>query len=372
MRVLLGLLAAIAVIAGAAFGVGYFLLPNTLDVSRSLLIERPRATVYAQIGDLRQVKEWSPYFALDPEAQWTFEGEAGPGQIMRWSSDVARVGAGDMRIVAARPNETVDLLIRAGEGESFDSQIVVRPAQRGANVTWLVRAQCAPGAMMVPCRYANLMLQRSIGEDLQTGLTRLKAMTEDLSDVDFEGLQPDFVTLPGQPFLYVEATIVKDQPTAEDMQEADAGSVAQLRAFLRDAQPALSTSGPLHRLIAVWEPQNARYVFRLGYPFAGPAPLTLVGVQVGRTPSGRHMRVLHVGMRADLRATYARAYAYMEAHHIAARGDGLPWEVVLQSDAPTPPAATSTPLRADQLPDAPPAPPPGSGPVRIEVYFPIE
>jgi hypothetical protein len=64
------------------------------------------------------------------------------------------------------------------------------------------------------------------------------------------------------------------------------------------------------------------------------------------------MRVVHEGPRASLSETYARAYAYLRAHHIGLRDQGFPWEVV-QSEA------------ADATAD------PGVR-VRIEIYYPVQ
>ncbi|MBI1251227.1 MAG: hypothetical protein GC189_07130 [Alphaproteobacteria bacterium] len=361
MRWLVWVVTLVVFIGAAAFGVGYFFLPNTLDVSRSVLIERPRATVYAQVSDLRNVRSWSPYYAMDPNAEWTFTGDPGPGQTMRWVSTSSEVGSGAMTITRLRANERVDMIMRFGERVSLDSHVVIRPAEAGANVTWVVQAGCRPDpVIVVPCRYMNFMLQRSIARDLDAGLARLKSMTEELPEADFEGLRPDLITVEQRPFVYVEATIVKPSPTADDLRAAEARGVAQLRQFLAEVQPAVTTAGPLHRVTAVWDPQNGRYAFRLGYPFTGPAPLTLVGVQTGQTPSGRALRVLHVGPRTDIRRTYEKAYAYLAAHHLELRGDGLPWEVVLRGENAT----------VDGEGDAAAADP--AAPVRIEIYYPIQ
>ncbi len=54
------------------------------------------------------------------------------------------------------------------------------------------------------------------------------------------------------------------------------------------------------------------------------------------------MRIVFNGQRRDIQYAYARAYAYLQAHHIQLRGEGFPWEVVLSeppdSGAPEPAA----------------------------------
>ena len=51
------------------------------------------------INDLRIAKEWSPYYARDPDADYAFSGDPGAGQTMRWVSNVREVGRGRMSIV---------------------------------------------------------------------------------------------------------------------------------------------------------------------------------------------------------------------------------------------------------------------------------
>ena len=86
MKWFLGLLLVVALIGGALYGVGRFLLPNNLAVTRDITIERPRASVFAMVNDLQIAKEWSPYYARDPDAEYSFSGEGpGAGQTMRWT-----------------------------------------------------------------------------------------------------------------------------------------------------------------------------------------------------------------------------------------------------------------------------------------------
>ena len=89
--------------------------------------------------------------------------------------------------------------------------------------------------------------------------------------------------------------------------------------------------------------------FRVGYPFAGATPLTVVGVQIGQTPSGEAMHVLVEGTRQQVQAAYAQMDAYMQAHRIPLRENGMPWEVVHRSPGED-----------------------GASPTRIEIFMPLQ
>ncbi len=337
MKWILGLVLVIALIAGALFGVGYFLLPNALSVARGIEIARPRAAVFAMINDLKIVKEWSPYYALDPDAEYSFSGEeSGAGQNMRWVSDVRQVGAGRMTIVRSTENREVETILELTDRATLATLLQIAPRPGGSGVTWTVSAECQQGWINVPCRYMNLIMRGMIEKDLDSGLARLKTLAEQLPDVDFENLQTEFLNVEPQSYVYSPVTT-----SNQDQTQVDAAlnlGLSQVEGFMTQYQ--LVKSGPQVRVTTGWDQAESQMSFRVGYPFAGPTPLTVVGVQIGQTPSGRALRVLHEGPRANMQTTYAKIYAYLQAHRIALREDGLPWEVVLSEGGEAAPAAT--------------------------------
>jgi uncharacterized protein YndB with AHSA1/START domain len=327
MRWFLGLALVIALITGVLYGVGRFLLPNDLDVSRTASIERPRASVFALVNDLRIAKEWSPYYALDPEAEFTFSGEPGPGQSMRWDSDVRQVGSGRMSIVNATANEEVESLLDLGERATLSSRISMQRAARVTVVDWTVSARCAPGNINVPCRYMNLVMRGMIEKDLASGLARLKTLAEQLPDVDFEDLKPEYINAAPQSYIFSQVT-TSNQDAAQ-IDQAIAIAMSQLAVSMERA--SLTPAGPQLRVTTEWSVNDNRISFRIGYPFDGASPLTLVGVQIGQTPSGPAVRAMHEGPRGQTQITYAKIYAFLQAHRVAVREDGLPWEVIHKS-----------------------------------------
>jgi hypothetical protein len=345
MRWFLGLLLVIALISGALYGVGRFLLPNTLEVTRTAAVDRPRAAVFAMINDLRIAKEWSPYYARDPDAEYAFSGEPGAGQTMRWVSGVRDVGRGRMSIVSSAENEEVQAILEMGDRATLNSMIELRPGEDATSVAWTVTAECAEGYINVPCRYMNLIMRGMVQSELDSGLTRLKTLTEQLPNVNFEGLDPQFDVIEPQSFVY---SVVETSATdLNEVNRAEALGLDQVRRFMNEY--SLVQAGPLVRVVTDYDQANNRMSFRVGYPFSGPTPLTVVGVQIGQTPSGEAMHVLVEGSRAQVRTAYAQMNAYMQAHRIATRENGLPWEVVHEAGAGD-----------------------GSSPTRLEIFMPLQ
>ncbi|NWG53810.1 MAG: SRPBCC family protein [Hydrogenophilaceae bacterium] len=350
----------LAVVGAALYAVGLFLLPNGVDVTRTITIERPRATVFAQVNDLRIVRQWSPFNARDPSADYTFSGDPpGEGQSMSWSGDDRQVGHGELSILRSEPLTRVHALLRIGRRSTFDSIVTLQrqEAPRGARtrVEWRVAATCREGWINVLCRYSNLMLQRRIASDLDQGLSELKEMSEadSMPTADFEGFTPEFMTLPPEPFLFVLARVGKAVTGQEGAVNPRDVVARRVREAMRDGRRRVEDAMTRYNLIRTGalvrvtvEDNAERYVFRIGYPFDGPAPLALIAEDIGETPSGRVMRAMHEGPLAALPETYAQAVAYLRAHQIEQRGP--PWEVVLE-DGET-----------------------ADAPVRIQIYFPIQ
>lgn len=324
MRWFLGLLLVIALVSGALYGVGRFLLPNTLEVTRIASIERPRAAVFAMINDLRIAKEWSPYYARDPDADYVFSGEAGEGQSMRWVSDVREVGRGRMSIVSSSQFEEVQSILEIGDRATLNSSIALRPGEGATSVAWTVSAECGTGWNNVPCRYMNLILRGMVERELDAGLGRLKTLTEQLPNVNFEQLSPMFDNV--QPQMFVYSVVETSATDLAEVNRAESMGLDQVRRFMGEYN--LVQAGPLVRVVTDYDQTTRRMSFRVGYPFSGPTPLTVVGVQIGQTPSGEAMHVLVEGTRAQVRAAYAQMNAFMQAHRIPMRENGLPWEVV--------------------------------------------
>lgn len=354
MRWFLGLVLVVALLTGVLYGIGRFLLPNTLEVTRTVEVARPRAAVFAMSNDLRIAREWSHYYALDPNADYTFSGEApGAGQTMRWVSNVREVGTGRISIVSARENEQIDSILELGDRATLNSRFELGRIDGGTAVRWTVSAQCADGWINVPCRYMNLVLRGRIEGDLDQGLARLKTLAEQLPNVDFEGYDIIPVPVAPQDVIFVDVSIASDSPTFEDRATAEVDGLNALNNYMASTGGAITRGNELVRVFPAENGEGGRYRFSVGYPYEGPAPLRLVGVRVGQTPGGDALRVEFQGRRSQIPAMYARLHAYMQAHRIAMRPGAEAWEVVDLSSV----ADSGTP---------------GDPIERTEIYFPVE
>lgn len=337
MRWLAIVLAVVLAVVAGLFGVGYFFLPSALKVESSITVERPRAAVFAILDNLRTFNEWSPWSAADPEAEYTFEGESGVGQSATWVTKNGGIGSGQQTIVRSVENQRVETEVDFGQRGKAKIAWVLEKNPAGTLVTWSMNADCRRSPMFdVPCRYMNLMSKEAIEADYESGLTRLKALVEQLPAVDFEALQPEYLNAAPMDYAFVENDVTRDMApegaAPEAAAEADATYSARVSTAIAESLTVVSSrlaetgatlAGP--PVMVTVSADEGRMVFRAGYPFQGGAPGGDPRVALGHTPSGKALKFVHAGPSQTMRQTYLMIGAYLAAHRIQAAGG--PWEV---------------------------------------------
>ncbi len=168
-RVLLILLILLVVIG--------LMLPSKALVERSIEIDAPPQTVFAQINSLRNFHAWSPWTAMDPNTSYSFEGaETGVGARMLWSSTQAEVGGGSMEIVRSEPPLEVEARLNfGGKGQGIATFLLAPQVNGHTTVTW--RFETDFGWDLFG-RYLGLMFDGMIGTTYARGLRTLKQRVE--------------------------------------------------------------------------------------------------------------------------------------------------------------------------------------------------
>lgn len=340
MRWFAAILAVLLVGVGALFGAGYFFLPSAMTVEKSVVVERPRAAVFAILENLDTFTEWTPWTGADPQAIYTVEGEAGVGQTASWVTK-GGIGPGAQTIVRLEQNARVESVLDLGQRGAPKLVWSVARDPAGAKVSWSMTSDCTANPVYVPCRYMNLLSRQALEEDFEAGLQRLKALAEQLPPVDFEPLEPQFLQAEPTAYAFVENDVTRDRlpedASADAIAEGDATYAARVRTAideslavvaqrLKDAGAAVS--GP--PVMVTMTADEDRLVFRVGYPFTGPTPAADPRVAIGATPEGRALRFVHTGPASAMRQTYVMIGAYLAAHRIQTAGG--PWEIHVQPD----------------------------------------
>lgn len=157
------------------FVAGGFVLPDKAHVSRSTVINAPPEKIFPVVSDLRRAKDWSPWFALDPQMTVTYEGDApGVGQKMSWSSQNPNVGIGSQQTTGYVENQQVVTALDFGEMGQATASIKLEPEGTATKVTW----DFDTTLRNIIERWFGLMFDRWIGADYEKGLANLKTHVE--------------------------------------------------------------------------------------------------------------------------------------------------------------------------------------------------
>ncbi len=315
-------------------------LPTRVEVERSVSVNRPAATVFTLLNGFRTWAEWSPWATLDPAATFTRSGpDFGVGARLEWSGDPTVVGAGWQEIVVSEPWTLVELKTDIGAQGAATTRYEVRGDQLGSQVSWRFEADVATGQGLVGGllgRYFGLFLRRWVGEDFDRGLATFKAYAEALPAQDFSRAVIERLVVEAVPVARVSG-----EAPAEPGAIADALATAfgDITAWALDE--GVELSGQPMAITRSWNPE--RYRFEAAIPVSGewpPEPLTGTRVEIGESPGGDAVRIVHTGSYDDTLASYEAVYAWMAAHGF--REQGTSWEHYVSDPADTPPEALVT------------------------------
>lgn len=169
-RVLVGLVALIALIVVVGF-----LLPREVHVERSIVINAPQAQLFEALNSFKRFNEFSPWAALDPNTQYTYEGpESGVGAKMSWVSNDPDLGSGTNEIVESRAPDLIRTKLNFG-GQLAEATFTFAPADSATRVTWGFDGDLGNNPIM---RFVGLMFDKWIGGDYEKGLARMKEVME--------------------------------------------------------------------------------------------------------------------------------------------------------------------------------------------------
>ena len=170
-RVVLFLIAIVIVLVAVAY-----LLPQRVQVARSVDIAAPPSIVFPLVADLRQSDKWSPWLGIDPNIRIEFSGaEVGVGQVMRWTSSHPQVGIGSQTITAYEPDTRVATALDFGPQGRAIATTTVEPQGDGSRVTWGFETDLG---MNPVSRYFGLAMEGMIAPDYERGLAKLKEVAE--------------------------------------------------------------------------------------------------------------------------------------------------------------------------------------------------
>ena len=296
-----------------AFGV---FLPSTARIERTATIDAHPATVYALVNDFHQINKWSPWLETDPNARFDIDGpRRGTGANLSWNGSI--IGQGSQTIVESVPFERVISQLTLDDSREARSSFELEEAQYGTSVTWAFEQDFG---LNIVGRYFGLLLERIVGQELETGLAGLKRMAESLPPSDFSDLDVEHMVVESTDIAFVPTS---SEPLAQAISEALGDAYFRVLNFI-DEHGLQEAGAPISISRAF---SGAELRFDAAVPVRGiknSTPETKNSVRLGKSYGGPVIRVTHTGSYLTLGRTHDKIAAYMAALGLVRNGDA--WE----------------------------------------------
>ena len=150
------------------------ILPSTIRLERTTVIDAPLDTVFDYVNDLRKNELWSSWKKRDPSSEWTYtQNTVGVGASYHWKGK--KSGEGSLTIIESTPGRLVRTALDFGQmgkafaGHRFES------VSEGIKVTQFFEQGVG---MNLPGRYFGLFAEGMIGKDFDKSLGNLKDLAE--------------------------------------------------------------------------------------------------------------------------------------------------------------------------------------------------
>jgi hypothetical protein len=146
-------------------------------IERSIEIAAAPQEITPLIADLRKWQDWSPWEGLDPDLHREYTGsERGVGSRYQWSGN-KKAGAGTMEVTdAAADSVGIDLTFTRPFKSSSKVRFDAQQTDGGTKLTWTMLTPKTFG-MKIAGLFMNM--DKTIGQDLEKGLSGLKRIAEE-------------------------------------------------------------------------------------------------------------------------------------------------------------------------------------------------
>ncbi|WP_424494169.1 SRPBCC family protein [Salinimicrobium sp. GXAS 041] len=152
---------------------------KTYDLNRIIIINRPKAEVYAYIRQLQKQPLWMQWYRENPNVITKFKGEDGKlGASSYWKGDHRKTGEGIQRITKIKEGklmETQLLFLKPYKSISMQYFAVKEVEPERTKLVWGIRGSHKFPASVVTLFYS---LEKAIGKHFDVSLQNLKKNLE--------------------------------------------------------------------------------------------------------------------------------------------------------------------------------------------------
>jgi len=151
-------------------------VPKDFSYEKSIIINAPVDSVWANVNSLSALDKWSPWNDHDPNMKKEMSGMDGTiGAKQSWESDI--VGSGSQTIAKVEKPQLFETELNFTKPNESNGKAYVKLVPEGAstNATWGMT-----GTMPYPFNLMNLFMdmEKNMGKDWDNGLSKLKMLSE--------------------------------------------------------------------------------------------------------------------------------------------------------------------------------------------------
>jgi len=273
------------------------MLSISLEIERSLTINKPISEVFRAAADFSAWTKWSPWYCQDRTSKITLKGAAGSiGQSYEWESDF--IGTGKMTLVDTVANKSlgIDLCFFKPWKSQSRVEFFFSEQEGGTHVTWKMK-----GSLPFFMFFFKKMMMAFMGGDFERGLAMLKDFVESGTVhnlIDFNGV----VECDG--FLYVGK---RNQCSMNEIGAKMHQDFAEIHALVEKgvlAKPQLALAFyPKYDVVS----GLCEYLACVGYKSSSQSKPTPVGYETGSVAPHSSVQVDHHGPYRHIGAAWSAA-----------------------------------------------------------------
>lgn len=298
--------------------------PTEYEVKRETVIDAPADVVFAQVNNHKNRDAWSPWEAMDPDMEKTYEGpETGIGAKYSWKGN-EDVGTGWLEILESEPNKRIKSKLVFTEPWQSESLILweFEEIDGGTRAVWTVQGKL-PGYLFW---MGQEDMEDMMGPDFESGLAKLKEVSEKTTNAS-RAYEVEVKEVVSKPFFYIKDRIAISEMSSEFFGMRFGKIMGHLGA------DAANVTEPPFAIFHEWDETSGETEVSVGIASAADKPAN-EDIERGMTYGGLTMMISY---RGPYEGT-GDAHNYMHKHIAASDYDfaGVPWEVYVTDPADEP------------------------------------
>jgi effector-binding domain-containing protein len=293
-----------------------FLLPGTMEVSRSISVNAPVENVFDEFNDVKKWQEWQYWNTLEKPGEMTLTyGDKTVGTGAWYSWDGKNTGKGKITITESVPNKSVASDIEFTGSGTAKGIYIVEPEGESTKATMNFTFD---NGMNPIGRWFSLFMKGEIEKAFDFGLGRIKERAEAKTTfkTDISETTTQVINFIGIPTGTLNTEDEKAMSVVMDK------SFGQLAADVAKAK--IQIAGPALCLVTKWDEAAKQAEMICAFPVAADAKVP-AKYKIQQVPAGKAVKGVHKGDYAGLTNAHMEINEYIATKNLSMAGN--PWEV---------------------------------------------